>query len=58
MEYMDGGDLRQALSQRGSERFAWAARGRQVAMGIAQGIHFLHSSGVIHRWALPNWVLS
>lgn len=49
MEYMEGGDLRRALWKNEGNEFAWERRGQQVALDIARGLHFLHSSGVIHR---------
>ena len=29
----------------------WGNRGKRIAIGIARGLHFLHSSGAIHRYA-------
>lgn len=47
-ELMEGGNLRQALRQNRDE-YAWDRRGKVVALDIARGLTFLHSSGVIHR---------
>ena len=46
-----GGDLRKAIMRDSGRELAWGARGRQVAMDITRGLHFLHTSGVIHRRA-------
>ena len=48
-----GGDLRQAFARDELDEYAWHDRGRQIALDIARGLHFLHMSGVIHRcWLL------
>lgn len=49
MELMEGGDLRRALWKNEGNEYAWDRRGAQVALDVARGLHFLHSSGVIHR---------
>lgn len=49
MELMTGGDLRRALWADSAGEFAWGRRGGRVALDIACGLLFLHSSGVIHR---------
>ena len=35
----------------GTHEFDWYSRGKEVALAVAQGLHFLHTSGVIHRCA-------
>ena len=52
MEYMEAGDLRRALWEDEGNDFAWHQRGQHVALDIAQGLAFLHSSGVIHRYSV------
>ena len=47
-----GGDLRQAFARDELDEYAWHDRGRQIALDIARGLHFLHTSGVIHRSCL------
>jgi len=49
MELMAGGDLRHALSSSEDGRFKWHGKGRSLALDIAHGLHFLHSSQVTHR---------
>ena len=49
---MQGGDLRQAFARDELDEYAWHDRGRQIALDIARGLHFLHTSGVIHRCLL------
>ncbi|KAK9834170.1 hypothetical protein WJX81_004930 [Elliptochloris bilobata] len=54
MEYMGGGDLFSALQSnaRGSgaaHLLSWWRRGRNVALDIARGLHFLHSEHVVHN---------
>jgi hypothetical protein len=46
---LQGGDLRQALTTRDEGAFAWAGPGKAVALDISRGLHFLHTSGVVHR---------
>ena len=49
-----GGDLRDALGKdyrKGTHVFDWYKKGQDVALAIAQGLHFLHHSNVIHRRA-------
>ena len=49
-----GGDLATALRRElrlGTHEFDWCNKGKEVALEVAQGLHFLHSSGVIHRCA-------
>ena len=48
-QLMEGGDLRGALSgARGSE-LRWNLGGRELALGVARGLCFLHANNVIHR---------
>jgi hypothetical protein len=49
MEFCSGGDLRQAFSRDETGEYAWCGRGRGIALDIARGLHFLHTSQVIHR---------
>jgi hypothetical protein len=44
-----GGDLRHALSADETGEYSWWGKGRALALDIAHGLHFLHSSGVTHR---------
>ena len=44
-----GGDLRQAITRDETAHYSWCGTGREVALDIARGLHFLHSSGVVHR---------
>ena len=49
---MQGGDLRTALHRErkeGKHDLDWYNKGKEVALAVAQGLHFLHTSGVIHR---------
>ncbi len=53
MMMSQGGDLRQAFARDELDEYAWHDRGRQIALDIARGLHFLHTSGVIHRCWSP-----
>ena len=47
-----GGDLQSALRREqrlGAHEFDWINKGKEVALAVAKGLHFLHTSGVIHR---------
>jgi hypothetical protein len=35
----------------GTREFDWWNRGQDVALSVAQGLHFLHQNGVVHRYA-------
>ena len=48
LEYCEGGDLRAALTRDEVGELAWNKRGRQIALDIARGLHFLHSHDVMH----------
>ena len=48
---VQGGDLRKALARDTKGEYAWSNRGRQVALDITRGLHFLHMSGVMHRYS-------
>lgn len=48
------GDLYSTLQREvrlGTHEFDWYHRGKEVALAVARGIHFLHTSGVTHRFA-------
>ena len=50
---VQGGDLRTALwtdDIEGTCQWGWRHRGRAVALDIAEGLDFLHSNGIVHRW--------
>ena len=44
-----GGDLRQLLTNSDEGVYAWGGQGKSVALDISRGLHFLHTSGVVHR---------
>ena len=47
-----GGDLRKALwedAMGGTRVFDWRNKGRDVALAVARGLHFLHQQNVVHR---------
>jgi hypothetical protein len=52
-----GGDLRKALwrdRQAGTDEWGWYNKGRDVALAVARGLHFLHCNNVIHRCTLQR----
>ncbi|KAK9800309.1 hypothetical protein WJX73_010786 [Symbiochloris irregularis] len=48
-EFMEGGDLRGALSAEPPHCVTWWNGGKPIAMDIARGLAFLHANKVIHR---------
>jgi hypothetical protein len=48
-ELMEGGDLRAALTADREGKLRWHLGGKAIALGVARGLHFLHSHGVVHR---------
>ncbi|KAK9829623.1 hypothetical protein WJX72_006940 [[Myrmecia] bisecta] len=48
LEYMEGGDLRQAMSSARGEELRWYNKGQLIALDVARGLHFLHSNKVMH----------
>lgn len=51
LEFMGGGDLAKAMAAErgGLRRFSWHVNGRFILLGIARGIAYIHSKGVIYR---------
>lgn len=48
-EYMEGGDLRQALSADVKGEYKWrGSRGKAIALDISRGLAFLHDQHIIH----------
>ena len=56
---MQGGDLREAIwrdIRQGTSEYDWYNKGKDVALAVARGLHFLHRNGVVHRHAQrPRW---
>ena len=49
LQYMAGGDLRDALDKDKRTELVWYCKGYQIALDIARGLHFLHSHDVRRR---------
>ena len=47
--WWQGGDLMTALSSDKGRQMGWYNKGKSIAVDIARGLAFLHSSRVIHR---------
>ncbi|BDA51311.1 probable LRR receptor-like serine/threonine-protein kinase at C-terminar half [Coccomyxa sp. Obi] len=49
LEFMGGGDLAKAMSKErgGPRRFSWHVNGRFILLGIARGMAYIHSKGII-----------
>ncbi|KAL3136950.1 hypothetical protein ABBQ32_006555 [Trebouxia sp. C0010 RCD-2024] len=56
LEHMEGGDLRQALTQAPAQ-LHWYNKGASVALDIIKGLHFLHKHKVVHMDMKPKNVL-
>lgn len=56
LEHMEGGDLRQALTEAPAE-LHWYNKGAPVALDIIKGLHFLHKHMVVHMDIKPKNVL-
>ncbi|KAK9811452.1 hypothetical protein WJX72_004105 [[Myrmecia] bisecta] len=48
LEYMEGGDVRQAISADKRGKLRWNNKGQLIALDVARGLHFLHSNKVMH----------
>lgn len=54
LEFMEGGDLRQALSSPDAHKYHWDNLGQHVAMDVVRGLHFLHRNKV-QQASLPQF---
>lgn len=48
LEFMEGGDLRDALSHDTANELGWYNKGHLIALDIVRGLVFLHSNKVVH----------
>lgn len=54
-EFMEAGDLWSAIQlYKGSGALSWYKRGRQIAIEVARGLHFLHRHKIIHFVSLHH----
>lgn len=49
---LQGGNLRQALTNSSDGELKWHNKGANIALDIVRGLHFLHSHGVRHLHVL------
>ncbi|DBB12705.1 TPA: hypothetical protein ACH3X3_005482 [Trebouxia sp. C0006] len=49
LEFMQGGDLKQALRGPLSATLSWYNKGAQIALDVIKGVHFLHCHGILHK---------
>lgn len=49
LEFMQGGDLKQALRGPLSATLSWYNKGAQIALDVIKGLHFLHCHGILHK---------
>ncbi|DBA93955.1 TPA: ubiquitin-protein ligase E3 Brl2 [Trebouxia sp. C0004] len=49
LEYMQGGDLRQALQGPWAASLIWYNKGAKIALDVIKGLHFLHQNRILHR---------
>lgn len=58
LEFMGGGDLAKAMAKErgGPRRFSWHVNGRFILLGIAWGIAYIHSKGVIYASQCVSYI--
>lgn len=53
-----GGDLAGALASDAAGELSWGRRGKDIALGIAEGLAYLHANNVTHRQAEGHCIVS